>query len=172
MSSILDFYKANNITFSVTSSTPESSANSASNAFSKEGKPFQTTVSPSYWRIYFSKPVKMGSYIISGQSNGGNSITSWEISYSLDGKNFVYLQTNAARTIIGNTKRFLLEKPIYCQYFKISGKTTTANTAHLYFNYFDCFRAKRQNSCNPAFFVNRLIKNELLLIMVMISSSQ
>ena len=170
MSSIIDHLNANNINYVVTSSTPSNINRGPEKAFSKEDENFQTQENPSYWQIYFSEEVTIGSYIISGGSVNGNSITSWDMSYSLDDSSFIYLQTDKISDLRGNTKRFPLKKLIKCKYLKITGRTTTNNSNSLYFNGFDCFwdgALKRVRvSCNVALIKNRIIANELIALMI------
>lgn len=167
MTSILEYLNANNHSYIATSSSPDSKYDTY-NAFNKKGDHFQTEQKPSYWQISFQEPVRIGSYIISGGSKNGNSITSWDISYSIDGTNFTFLQTDFINNLHENTKRFPLKKRIYCKHFKITGRTTTKGTCSLYFYCFDCFSdgsLKNQNTCNIAYFKRKWLSNELIILM-------
>ena len=167
MSSILKYYRAHNLNFSASSSQPRDSDHDAYKAFNKEGNHFQCDLSNAYWQISFAHEVTMGSYIISGLSYGGNSMKSWEISYSFDGTNFIYLQTDSIDNLKDNKNRFALKAPIICKHFKISGKTTTANDDHVYFYCFDCFwHSLYRNTCNVRYSNKHLMIRQLMSLMI------
>ena len=46
------------------------------------------------WTVSFEKPVTVESYIISGDTEWIWWITSWEISYSMNGESFTPIQTD------------------------------------------------------------------------------
>lgn len=175
MQSILKYFDNNGLSYKASSSTPFESASGTNNAFNKDGNRFQTQENPSYWQVSFSEAVTIGSYIISGGSIKGNSITSWDISYSFDGTNFINLQTDSIKDLRGNTKRFPLKKQIYCKCFKITGRTTTTGSCYLYFYCFDCFldgflKRKNLNSYNIPYFKRKWLSNELIILMAFIIS--
>ena len=172
MPSILEYYKANNLNYSATSSTPLRETHGPYSAFNKEGNHFQTQQDPSYWQISFTQPVAIGSYIISGESVNKNTMTSWNISYSIDGENFTFLQTDTSDNLKENKERFPLKKRIYCKHFKITGRTTTFGKSYLFFYCFDCFsdgslRELFRNSCDVAYIKRRVILSELVVLMTL-----
>ena len=172
MSSIIKYFKAKKLAFLVSSSDPALSSYGPYNVIADNGENlFQTQTAPYYWQISFSHTITIKSYIISGESIRNNTMTSWEISYSLDGSNFTNLQTDVADDIRKNTEKFPLVRPISCVHFKITGVSNTAGNSHLFFRRFDCFGALKRinimNSCNIAYVKRMLIANELISIMIM-----
>ena len=158
MSSLINAFKSNpSLSFSLSSSTIYASFK-AENALNKEGNYFESHVSNAFWQISFSRPVSIGSYIISGPSSWGAWPTSWEISFSLDGSTFVSKQIDKIDDLRGNTKKFAIKPPIYCKHFKITGKSNN-NQYHptsLWFYGFDCF-----GSINLKRTINKCTCNEV-----------
>jgi hypothetical protein len=178
------------------SSSPASSGHPATDAFSTSTAYFETLTSPYFWQISFSKPVTITSYTIGGSSKWGCTITSWGISYSVDGSTFTTLQTNSASSLIGQKLTYQLNRQINCNHFRITGKASTCGSVLLGFNQFDCYgtvglvtpkrtpsltpkrtpdltpRSTRiQYTCNVAVIRNKLISQALLVLMTLILSS-
>jgi hypothetical protein len=178
------------------SSSPASSSHPATDAFSTSTAYFETTTSPYFWQISFSKSVTITSYTIGGSSTWVNSLLSWEISYSNDGSTFTTLQTNSVSTLIGKRYTFQLNRQINCIHFRITGKLVQSGGPALWFNQFNCYgtvglvtpkrtpsltpkrtpaltpkRTRIQYTCNVAVIRNKLISQALLVIMTLILSS-
>ena len=171
MSSIIDYFNANKLNYTATSSTPNGASVGPYNAFDKNGKFFCSTVSSPYWQVTFEQPVVIESYIIGALTSNSWWSTNWQIYYSLDGKSFSFLQDDSMSDLRGNTKKFPLSKIItICRSFKIVGIRASDGTDDILFNSFDCFgyvdsiKAKRKCTCNCAYYKSRLITNALLAL--------
>ena len=167
MSSIIDFFNANNLNYTVTSSTPVSADSGPYNAFDKNDKHFCSYVSSPYWQVTFERLVTITSYIISASNSWYT--TQWKVSYSVDGSSFADVQTYS-KDIQGNTEKFLLPYQINCKIFRITGIKASDGTDDLRFNSFDCFgpvslkRTRNQCSCNFYFYKRRLTISFLLTL--------
>lgn len=100
-----------------------------------------------YWEITFSKPVKIGSYIITDKSTSSKHMTIWDISISSDGRNNVYAQTDTASTLYQNIQRFPLKKTVTCKKFTIYGSLCNDYSDDVIFTFFDCFEPTTKNKC-------------------------
>ena len=165
MSSIIEYFKVNQLNYT-TSSSPYCASDSHENAFDNI-KYFQSTVTNPFWQIIFAQPVVIESYIISA-GNWNWCTTEWEISYSVDGTSFAFLQKDTIEDMRGNTKRFPLKNKITCIGFKIAGIKASDTTDDLIFNSFDCFgslkKSKNRCTCNCVYYKQRLISNFLLYL--------
>ena len=137
MASIIDYFKANGLSYKTSCSSYRSEFG-PDNALDKGSNYFYGN---NYWQIYFSTAVTVGSYIISGISSWTWWPTIWKISFSNDGDSFVDSQTDSIDDLRGNTKKFMLKHKIYCKYFRITGVETSHGTNYLFFNSFDCFES-------------------------------
>ena len=64
MSSIIDYFKANKLNYTVTSTTQESGSG-LYNPFEKSDNCFASLVTPCYWQVTFNQLVTIDTYIIS-----------------------------------------------------------------------------------------------------------
>ena len=119
MSSIIDYFKTNNLKYTLTSSTPVSGY-PPEHAFDKNNNRFDSLVPSPFWQINFEKIVTIESYIIGALTNWNWWVSEWKISYSLDGNSLIDLQTDSLDDLRGNTKKFPLKKLISCKSFRIS----------------------------------------------------
>ena len=144
MSSLIDLFNSKPFLYYICSSShPYEPKYAIENALDKSTKWFQSNTSPYYWQITFSKPVKIKSYIMGGSTLWTVTPTSWEISYSSNGKTFSYLQTDSASTLKGTKKEFKLDHMISCVHFRITGKTCNNGNIWIALNQFDCFGSLR-----------------------------
>ena len=117
MSSIIEFFNANKLKY-----TASGSYSTYNNAFEKNSNYFGHGPN-AYWFISFERLVTIISYFITSKSSwssGAYTMTRWDISYSIDGSTFNYLQTDSVSTLHDNTKKFPLNKQINCKSFKIT----------------------------------------------------
>ena len=174
MTSIIDAFNANSaLSFSLLSS--ESTINYdryKEYAFDKSSKYFETITSPYFWQISFSQSVVVESYIIGGCPTWGATMTSWDISYSNDDKEPIFLQTDSTDSLVARSQKFPLKNKIICKHFKFTARSCN-NGLWLGFNQFNIFgtiylkRTKNRCTCNVAYLKSRLIRNELVAIMIL-----
>ena len=157
MSSIIEFFNANNLKY-----TASGSASNPNNAFDKNDK-FTNGCSSPFWMVTFERLVTIVSYFITSKSSwgaGGWTMKRWDISYSIDGSMFNHLQTDSVSSLHGNTKKFPLYKQINCKSFKITAVLDSDGDPCFIFNSFGCFspvslkKTINQCSCNCAHYKN------------------
>ena len=169
MSSIIDYFNANNIEYSASSLSFLGAGFEPEKAFAKSGNFFESAASPSnqWWQVSFSRTVVISSYFITYTSANTCSATKWDVSISNDNKTFDVVKTQTTSTIVGNTNPFSLDQPVSCKHFRLTQKERACSGNYcFYFRGFDCFGVvPRKCSCNFARYKRELIFNYLLVIL-------
>ena len=163
MSSIIEYFNANKLNYTASSTKPESSSYGPYKAFNKDGDYFKSYESPYYWQVSFSKPVSIESYIIRAASSWDSYTSSWYISYSNDGSTFHTIRTET-EDIRTNTFPFKINPPINCKHFRITGRTVISNSMRLLFLGLDCFG--RTGKKKTIVLVKRRFMQEILRILM------
>ena len=169
MPSIIEYFNANKLNYTASSSTPALSTRGPYAAFNKDGFSFYSRVSPYYWQISFSQPVSIERYIIRAASSWVSYTSSWDISYSNDGNTFNTIRTEKA-DIKTNTIPFEINPPINCRHFKITARTVMSGEMRLIFLGFDCF-GTTQKKKTFALIRRRLITEILRMLMQSVVSA-
>ena len=169
MSSIIEYFNANKLNYTASSSEPSQSSRGPYNVFGKDDSLFASRVSPYYWQVSFSQPVSIESYIIRAGSSWNSYTSSWDISYSNDGNTFNTIRTEKA-DIKTNTIPFKINPPINCRHFKITARTVMSGEMRLIFLGFDCF-GTTQKKKTFALIRRRLITEILRMLMQSVVSA-
>ena len=174
MSSIIDYFNANNIEYSASALTFQSGYE-PEKAFAKSNNYFYSTNSPSgqWWQVSFSRNVVISSYFITYDSSNGCSAKMWDVSISDDNKTFTVVKTEIiSSTIAGNTSPFSLDSPVSCKHFRLTLKQMACSTNQFFFRAFDCFgevknlrRTRIACSCNFPRYRRQLISNFFLVLL-------
>lgn len=164
MTSLIEYFKTNNLKYYATSSTPASEKTSAYHAFNKSEKNFDTLTSPYYWQLSFSKPVLIISYTLTGGAGWSFYTKSWEVSCSLNNRNFTTIH-RVTRDLKGIYEKLYVDTPSVCKHFKITGKTAQGDMRLAFYN-FDCFGLlyDKRCTCNIGRIRHQLISNALMMI--------
>ena len=169
MSSIIEYFNANKLNYTASSSQPSQYSRGPYNVFSKDDSLFASRVSPYYWQISFSQPVSIERYIIRAASSWVSYTSSWDISYSNDGNTFNTIRTEKA-DIKTNTIPFEINPPINCRHFKITARTVTSGVMRLVFSVFDCF-VTTQKKKTFVLIRRRIITEILRMLMQSVASA-
>ena len=168
MFSIIEYFNENNINYTASGGSING-GNGYYDAFDKNDRYFCSTVTP-YWQVNFDRLVSIASYTITAKSWNTWYMTSWKVSYSLDGSSFTNIQTESISSLNGNTNKFPLNNQVTCKSFRITGVKCSDNSDDLLFNSFDCYspvalsKSKKHCSCNCFYYKRRLITNFLLAL--------
>ena len=165
MTSIIDYYKAHNLSYTASGSD---SNFPYSNAFEKNDKYYQSyDKSPNYWQITFQNYVTIDSYIISCTTQSWWT-TIWKITFSPAGDSTFFEVKTYSKSIKNNKEIFKLPYPIICKTFRITATRDSDDESNMLFNSFDCFAPafffKKKCSCNCHYYKKILAMRISLII--------
>ena len=172
MTSIIDYYKKNNINYTA-SSLSLNLGKSPYNVFDSSKTFFVSQLNPAgqWWQVTFEFPVSISSYTIGEHIDEIDRLKRWKISYSINNGDLVDIREESHDDIRGNVN-FVLNPAINCTTFRITHIENTEGTNQLYFSYFNCYetinKIKKMKviTCDFVGYKYRLISKELTMILV------